>query len=46
MALHLDAASSAAVAQHIIGVHRLAWSRPYERPLDAADGEVAPQWAR
>jgi hypothetical protein len=46
MALHLDAASSAAVAQHIIGVHRLAWSRPYERPLDAADSEVAPQWAR
>lgn len=45
LVLHLDAAASAAVAEHIVGVHRFAWSRPHERPLDAADGEVAPRWA-
>ncbi len=45
--LHVDARSAADIVDHVIRVHRFAWSRPGGgRPLDASDGEVAPRWAR
>lgn len=41
--LHVNAADSANIAQHILGVHRFAWST--ERgPLDRGVDEVRPRW--
>jgi len=44
--LHVDARSAADIADHVMRVHRFAWSRSGGRPLDARDGEVPPRWAR
>ena len=41
--LHIDAKSAEAIADHILGVHRFAWSRN-ELPLDVRPGEQPPRW--
>lgn len=33
-----------AIVSHIARVHRFAWSRPGQRPLDAKEGETRPDW--
>ncbi|MFT3819826.1 MAG: hypothetical protein QM750_19810 [Rubrivivax sp.] len=40
----IDAASSERIAEHIITVHRYAWSRLSGPPLDAKEGERPPRW--
>lgn len=43
--LNLDQPSTVSVAEHIINVQRLAWSRAGGRPLDSAPGDIPPRWA-
>ena len=42
--LSFSATDSAALMHHIHAVHRFAWSRPGELPLDAKPNETRPSW--
>lgn len=44
IALRLSAADGAMAAEHLLGVHRRAWSRASGAPLDQAQGEARPRW--
>ena len=42
--LHVNATDSAQMAQCLLDIHRHAWGRPGQTPIDIKDGEQRPRW--